>query len=193
MPMALTNDVLVAVGEGSDSMQKVSVVNIDSVYPKETFNIGAVNPDGKWHNYVACGVKGAVEDMSLLLPKSIRMAVDGNIPCASGLSSSSALVCSSALATYKIQEITTGTPSVPSRLHIASVCCKSERYIGTMGGGMDQVALSASHKKGCNRKPARTRAPHQPPCRGDGGQRARSLRPIPARAVRSQPHSALPS
>ena len=69
----------------------------------------------------------------------IRMVVHGTIPSASGLSSSSALVCAAALATYRVEEISSGTASIPSKIHIASMCCQAERYIGTMGGGMDQV------------------------------------------------------
>ena len=144
LPMAVTNDVIIAAGLDSESISTVSIANVDdNCYPKAQFKIGVNDTDGKWHNYVACGVRGAVEDMKLGNPKSMRMVVHGTIPSASGLSSSSALVCAAALATYKVQEISSGTPSIPSRLHIASVCCQAERYIGTMGGGMDQVAILA--------------------------------------------------
>ena len=141
LPMALENDVLIAAGtlSGTELLETVSVINLDPEYPNAEFEVGAISPHGAWHNYVACGVKGATEDMRSAVPKGIRMVIDGTIPCASGLSSSSALVCAAALAMYKILEITSGTSSVPSRLHIASICCESERYIGTMGGGMDQV------------------------------------------------------
>jgi galactokinase len=149
LPMALTNDVLIAAGTDPDctSAPTVSAINIDPIYPKQTFDVGSVIPDGKWHNYLACGVKGAAEDTGGPFSTSIRMAVDGMIPCASGLSSSSALVCASALATYNIMKIVTGSTPVPSRLQIASVCCKAERYIGTMGGGMDQVELTTARSR----------------------------------------------
>jgi galactokinase len=141
LPMAVTNDILIAAGLDSESLSTVSVTNVDgSLYPKANFKIGVNDTDGRWHNYIACGVRGAVEDMKLENPKSMRMVVHGTIPPASGLSSSSAMVCAAALATYKLQEISSGAAAVPSKLHIASVCCRAERYIGTMGGGMDQVA-----------------------------------------------------
>lgn len=55
-----------------------------------------------WHNYFLCGVKGIVEylhKMGDFPRKGFMVALSGNIPPASGLSSSSALVCSAALAT----------------------------------------------------------------------------------------------
>jgi galactokinase len=142
LPMAVTNDVMIAAGLDPESLSTVSVANVDDdLYPKAQFKIGEndTDSDGGWHNYVACGVRGAVEDMKLENPKSMRMVVHGTIPSASGLSSSSALVCAAALATYRVEEISSGTASIPSKIHIASMCCQAERYIGTMGGGMDQV------------------------------------------------------
>ena len=51
-----------------------------------------------WHNYFLCGLKGVLE---VLNKDSVGMlvAVSGNIPLSSGLSSSSALVSAAALAT----------------------------------------------------------------------------------------------
>jgi len=141
LPMALANDVIVAVGLDDVQSQQpsVAVINLEPRYPSAEFRIGEVSGTN-WHDYVACGVKGAMEDLHLTsFPTNMRMAFSGNIPCAAGLSSSSALVCAAALAFYKAHEIHSGT-SVPSRLHVASMCCKAERYIGTMGGGMDQAA-----------------------------------------------------
>jgi N-acetylgalactosamine kinase len=58
--------------------------------------------------------------------------VDGNIPVAAGLSSSSAFVCCSGLATMYVNG------GHLSKTEIADVCTWCERYIGTEGGGMDQ-------------------------------------------------------
>jgi N-acetylgalactosamine kinase len=144
LPMAVSNDTLIAVGTPTDiagsvdSIAQVDAINFDHRYSRASFQAGSIGKDG-WHNYLACGVKGAIEDLGLSPGSGMRFAVHGNIPCASGLSSSSALVCAAALATYKVAEIASGDATVPSKLHIASICCKAERYIGTMGGGMDQV------------------------------------------------------
>ncbi|XP_063508285.1 N-acetylgalactosamine kinase isoform X6 [Pongo pygmaeus] len=58
--------------------------------------------------------------------------VDGNIPPSSGLSSSSALVCCAGLVTLTVLGRNL------SKVELAEICAKSERYIGTEGGGMDQ-------------------------------------------------------
>lgn len=52
-----------------------------------------------WYNYVLCGVKGIADNLSDGLSLGMKIAVFGNIPAASGLSSSSALVSAAALAT----------------------------------------------------------------------------------------------
>jgi len=67
--------------------------------------------------------------------------VDGRIPPSAGLSSSSALVVSAALSTMYIQ----GWSMSPEDL--ANLCARSERHIGTQGGGMDQ-AIEVLAKKG---------------------------------------------
>ncbi|KAM8890945.1 N-acetylgalactosamine kinase isoform 2-T2 [Spinachia spinachia] len=58
--------------------------------------------------------------------------VDGTIPPSSGLSSSSALVCCAGLVTMEANQKSL------SKVALAEICTKSERYIGTEGGGMDQ-------------------------------------------------------
>ncbi|TMS05748.1 N-acetylgalactosamine kinase [Larimichthys crocea] len=58
--------------------------------------------------------------------------VDGTIPPSSGLSSSSALVCCAGLVTMEANQKSL------SKVELAEICAKCERYIGTEGGGMDQ-------------------------------------------------------
>lgn len=73
--------------------------------------------------------------------RGFMVAVSGNIPPASGLSSSSALVCSSALATAYLYK------APLNKQILATLSASSERYIGTEGGGMDQ-AIAFLGKKG---------------------------------------------
>lgn len=98
-----------------------------------------------WHNYFLCGVKGIIEyvhKMGDFQRKGFMVAVSGNIPPASGLSSSSALVCSSALATAYLFDLPL------NKQLLATLAASSEHYIGTIGGGMDQ-AIAFLAMKGC--------------------------------------------
>ena len=63
----------------------------------------------------------------------MNILLDGTVPRSAGLSSSSALVCCAALATAHINNKNF------SKLELADICQKCERYIGTEGGGMDQA------------------------------------------------------
>lgn len=74
--------------------------------------------------------------------KGFMVAVSGNIPPASGLSSSSALVCASALASAFLFNLPL------NKQLLATLSASSEHFIGTIGGGMDQ-AIAFLAKKGC--------------------------------------------
>lgn len=98
-----------------------------------------------WHNYFLCGVKGILDylhKMGDFPRKGFMVAVSGNIPPASGLSSSSALVCSAALTTAFLFNLPL------NKQLLATLSASSEHYIGTIGGGMDQ-AIAFLAKKGC--------------------------------------------
>lgn len=97
-----------------------------------------------WHNYFLCGVKGIldyIEKMGDCPLRGFKVAVSGNIPPASGLSSSSAMVCSAALSTAFIFDMPL------NKQLLATLSASSERFIGTQGGGMDQ-AIAFLAKKG---------------------------------------------
>lgn len=99
----------------------------------------------EWYNYFFCGVKGVLEYLNSMGSECQRqgfmVAVSGNIPPASGLSSSSALVCSAALATAYLFK------APLNKQILATLTATSERYIGTQGGGMDQ-AIAFFGKRG---------------------------------------------
>lgn len=87
------------------------------------------------------GILDYIEKMGDFSRKGFKVAVSGNIPPASGLSSSSALVCSAALSTGFLYDL-------PLNKHLlATLSATSEQYIGTQGGGMDQ-AIAFLAKKG---------------------------------------------
>ncbi|GLH01087.1 N-acetylgalactosamine kinase [Gryllus bimaculatus] len=138
-PMAIQQDILIAVCESNDF--SISLTNTDPNHKDfscdiRTFSIleEGSSPPG-WYSYVLCGVRGVLESLTSEkhIPVGFLAAVTGNIPLASGLSSSSALVCSAALATALVNKVQFTFDQ------LAVVCAQSERYIGTQGGGMDQA------------------------------------------------------
>ncbi|XP_045778336.1 N-acetylgalactosamine kinase [Maniola jurtina] len=147
LPMALEQDILVA---GSLTEEhKVCIRNANPKYVSFELEIKAyddititADKDGKpfWYNYVLCGLKGALEHLNNEFSSGVRLYIDGNIPPASGLSSSSALVSAACLAFLYAQNATL------NRTEIASLCARCERYIGTQGGGMDQAIAFLAEK-----------------------------------------------
>ncbi len=98
---------------------------------------------GHWSNYVRAAAKGLL-DHGVRLERGIEGTVTGDVPIASGLSSSSALVVASALALLKANGVEVGgdarpTPTI-SRLELAALMARAERFVGLEGGGMDQAA-----------------------------------------------------
>ena len=143
----------------------VEVVNADARYPPfswplvvpeagETIAVCRHRKGGaaghRWADYVEAGVLGALECCMACPPSqgacsesapserdlcSLRLAVSGTVPEAAGLSSSSALVCASVLAA-----LTGWGGASPGADALAARAAASERFVGTMGGGMDQAA-----------------------------------------------------
>ena len=126
---------------------------------------------GDWSNYVRAAARGLLE-YGVELRRGIEGTVSGDVPIASGLSSSSALVVASALALLKANGVGVGggevsgggavaapgwraapaiagepeevsgdrvEPSI-SRLKLAALMARAERFVGLEGGGMDQAA-----------------------------------------------------
>ncbi|KAH9416059.1 N-acetylgalactosamine kinase [Dermatophagoides pteronyssinus] len=156
LPMAIEQDIMMAVGPNDKSGQ-IHLANVDNQYPDVTINVMDLEfPKSiKWYHYFLCGYKGIVDKYCSMDVQSenqqqfpsINVIVHGTIPAASGLSSSSAMVCSSALSTLiayhqSIFKISTPIP----KLDIALLCTKCERYIGTDSGGMDQAIAMLAEK-----------------------------------------------
>ncbi|KAG6460361.1 hypothetical protein O3G_MSEX011933 [Manduca sexta] len=147
LPMALEQAILVAVGLTEEL--ELQLRNVNKTYCKyntklNTFEDITIQPDadGKpfWYNYVLCGVKGAMEFLKNKITNGLQIYIDGNIPPASGLSSSSALVSASFLSFLHAQNVSL------SKTELAALCAESERYIGTQGGGMDQAIAFLAEK-----------------------------------------------
>ncbi|XP_054276630.1 N-acetylgalactosamine kinase-like [Macrosteles quadrilineatus] len=158
-PLALEQDILVAFCPSVHG-QFLSIYNQDEEnykeYSTDTFDFKFSLPTTGWASYVLCGVKKVIE---LLVsqgktPVSIQMAVAGNIPPGSGLSSSSALVCAGAMVTALANKLNL------SRTELAALSAEAEHYIGTVGGGMDQAIIflaSEGNAKLIEFSPLRTR------------------------------------
>ncbi|XP_061856065.1 N-acetylgalactosamine kinase isoform X1 [Colius striatus] len=133
LPMAIEQDILIAVEPVKT--QVVQLANANSLYldfSTSVNNIQINKTKPQWHNYFLCGLKGIQEHFGLNNPTGMNCLLDGTIPPSSGLSSSSALVCCAGLVTLRANGKTL------SKVELAEICTKSERYIGTEGGGMDQ-------------------------------------------------------
>jgi N-acetylgalactosamine kinase len=103
------------------------------------------NDNHAWYHYVQCGYKGAhllymqqQQNGNVDTKRRIKMLLDGTIPLAAGLSSSSALVVASTVA-FLHDAATTSNSFTGSLETLAEICRQAEGYIGTMGGGMDQA------------------------------------------------------
>lgn len=69
-------------------------------------NINELNDGPDWHKYFLCGVKGILEIIPKEnIPAGMLVAVWGNIPANSGLSSSSALVSAATLSTIHVCQV----------------------------------------------------------------------------------------
>jgi len=141
MPMAINREIRMALSPRDDG----GVVLKDAVpdaYPDRRFDVCeeiAPYGEGDWGNYAKAAVQslvglageagrpvGGLRGMSCL--------VDGDIPPAAGLSSSTALVVASGLAFGAVNGLAVG------RRWLAERMAEAEHYVGTQGGGMDQAA-----------------------------------------------------
>lgn len=138
-PMAIEQDILVAVA--LSKYNDIYLTNVDSKYKEfrcSFESVGSCISDSKsgpaWYKYFLCGIKGALEVIPAeSVPTGILVAVWGNIPPNSGLSSSSALVSAALLS------IVHASQRQLSKHELATISARAERHIGTQGGGMDQA------------------------------------------------------
>lgn len=134
LPMAIEQNILAAVSVNNSG--KIQLANTNPQYTDFTVSCSediAIDRDNpKWFYYFLCGVKGIQETFAIPRLAGMSCVVDGTIPPSSGLSSSSALVCCSGLLTMEANQKSL------SKVTLAEICAKCERYIGTEGGGMDQ-------------------------------------------------------
>ncbi|KAF9113245.1 galactokinase [Mortierella sp. AM989] len=154
LPMAIEDDCLIAVAI-DESQPTVKLANLDSKYPTLVFTPKTrqegyvdINPEAHiWSNYFAAGYRGLLDELSIEQPKGMLCLMSGTVPTGAGLSSSSAFVCCAVIATVKAQEALLGGNKMPTAHDLSIISIRSERYVGTMGGGMDQACSILSQPK----------------------------------------------
>ncbi len=146
LPAALRRGITVAWAPRSDSTVRAMSASEERAYPAVTFDlraIGSAERDGGWGNYL----KAAAIDLLGVQDLGVDLLVTSDLPEASGLSSSSALVVAAGLAMLDANH-RLGPLTDARRLDLAARFAQAERYVGTAGGGMDQAASLGGHD-GC--------------------------------------------
>lgn len=146
LPMAITADFIMAVAvRPAEDKPWVRIANLNSdQFPPRDFEIPAGEilidaSEHEWTNYFKAGLKG----VSQLLEKkrgkftSVGMDIvcDGTVPSGGGLSSSAAVVCTSALAV-----LAANGENAINKKELCELAIVSERAVGVNSGGMDQSA-----------------------------------------------------
>ena len=140
MPIAIDRSIIIGAAPRDDSI--VELRNVDRAFPGREFRLEpsiAPYPTGDWANYVKAGFQGVIDHfgkrgVTISELRGVTMIVDGRVPPAAGLSSSAALTVSSALALMVVNSL------AQDALETAQMVARSEWYVGTMAGGMDQAA-----------------------------------------------------
>lgn len=153
LPMALQKEVRIALRPRDDGV--VRLVNASPEFGVAHFEVGVlIEPSllGDWTNYV----KAPAQELArrFAITRGLDGALVSDVPVASGLSSSSALVNAVGLALSALNEV--GATGLP----LADVMAEAERYTGTRGGGMDQavsMAARAGHAARIDFHPLRVR------------------------------------
>lgn len=140
LPAAIDRSTIMVAAAREDP--SIELRNIDPAYGERSFRIEAripPYPAGDWANYVKAGVQGVIDRFAMhpeaaAALRGAALYVDGRVPPAAGLSSSAALTVASTLAFMAVN----GFEQPPRET--ARMAARSEWYVGTMAGGMDQAA-----------------------------------------------------
>jgi galactokinase len=131
-PMAIARRVEILFRPRSDAWMRLASAN---GFENRDFETGAeIKPyaAGDWGNYVKAAAQALTQRYGAL--RGLEGVVDGDIPPAAGLSSSSALLVAAALALLDAN-------GIPARFaELMEVLPEGEHYVGTRGGGMDHAA-----------------------------------------------------
>jgi galactokinase len=159
LPMALQREVRIALRPREDGI--VRLENTLDEFPTVRFEVSPAiepSPPGHWGNYVKAPANELARRFAVW--RGFDGVVMSDVPVASGLSSSSALVNAVGLALAHVNEVDV------EPLALADIMADAERYTGTRGGGMDQaisLAAKADHAALIDFAPLRMRHVMVPP------------------------------
>ncbi len=131
-PMAIQRDMAILFRLRFDG--EIRLHNTDPHFAPRRFHLGpeiAPEAQGDWGNYLRAAGQAIFRAHGSLL--GIDGVVSGDVPVASGLSSSSALVVACGLALVVANDIKTSSEE------LAVLLAEGERYVGAEIGGMDQA------------------------------------------------------
>jgi galactokinase len=146
LPIALDKDILCVVRPRRDT--QIRVANIEPEFPDIAFELSSdipPAPHGDWSNYF----RGAAQEICRRFGERTALGgFDGlisgapphGVPRGSGLSSSTALTVTAALALVTLNGIDV------ARADLAHLCSEAEWYVGTRGGMMDQFSALLSRR-----------------------------------------------
>src|SRR5258708_35838635 len=135
LPVAIDRSTIVVAA--ANTTREIEVTNADAAWPSRRFAIERQIPPyktGDWANYVKAAIQGVINHFSARALRGASIVVDARVPPDAGLSSSSALTVSIAMAFMAANQLELDP------LEAATMVARSERYVGTHGGGMEQAA-----------------------------------------------------
>jgi N-acetylgalactosamine kinase len=143
-PVAVNRDMAAVYAPRADG--KVVITNTREEFEERSFDIEesiASYPTGDWGNYCKAAVQGLLDHYRRKHKpaekfRGFQATIDGDVPIAAGMSSSSALVVLFALIFLASNHLDLHTDA-DNRLELADLLAAAERYVGTEGGGMDQA------------------------------------------------------
>lgn len=140
LPMAIDQEIQLAFT--GNTTGSIRLRNVDKDFPEETFQNGAKltpSSQGAWDNYCKAAVQALNHHLEISEYPGMDILVQSDLPIASGLSSSSAMVVANALAYLGVLGYTLGQDI--SRLELSDLMARAEHFVGTRGGGMDQTCI----------------------------------------------------
>ncbi|UCD25422.1 MAG: galactokinase [Gemmatimonadota bacterium] len=144
MPMAIQRDLMLLCRARTDST--VRAANVDRQFAPRSFEIQqeiAPYDPGDWGNYLKAGGQALAQQYASLC--GFDAMVSSDIPIASGLSSSTALMMASALMILDLNDVAISGPQ------LMEMMARAEHYVGTRGGGMDQAICLGAQPQSASR------------------------------------------